>query len=213
MKFTRENIKEMSNRSHSHADALATLYEMIAEEIIQERKISRRKIRASVDMTMKEHGYMRPLEDEYALAEAVFAAAGWTIVDDDLDTGLETLDRFAIENGLQIDYDPEMQGITQPQTGEQAKRLRTLHQARELLDSLINETAKKEPDNVKGWQPIETEPKDRDVIFLAFSDRPEANGVRGFWAAEEKYIPIYGGRFASQPTHWMPIPPLPESDK
>lgn len=70
-----------------------------------------------------------------------------------------------------------------------------------------------------GLQPIETAPKDRDILLLC----PRRGCVRGRWS-DEKYaskpipywtndrVNIVGTREtrADQPTHWMPLPDVPK---
>jgi hypothetical protein len=55
------------------------------------------------------------------------------------------------------------------------------------------------------WQPIETAPKDGTEVFVAYVDGYRAIG---FFVGErwrERYTETI-----CYPTHWMPLPPLPE---
>lgn len=57
----------------------------------------------------------------------------------------------------------------------------------------------------QGWQPISTAPKDGTEVLL-FSERRIVSGSWNHGGA--MLMPHWmGGIF--QPTHWMPIPPLP----
>lgn len=71
------------------------------------------------------------------------------------------------------------------------------------------------------WQPIDTAPKDPDVLLFC----PLAGIVRGRWSAE-RYATrprpywthdrerLFGTRYVrrDQPTHWMPLPDHPKED-
>jgi len=66
------------------------------------------------------------------------------------------------------------------------------------------------------WQPIDTAPKDVDVLLLYL----DGSGVQpGYWdrdndcwlACETKGLT--GGRWYSTPTHWMPLPDPPPSEQ
>lgn len=70
------------------------------------------------------------------------------------------------------------------------------------------------------WQPIETAPKDADVLLYC----PERGVVRGAWR-DDKYSTkprpywtndresLWGKTWtrADQPTHWMPLPEAPNA--
>jgi hypothetical protein len=70
------------------------------------------------------------------------------------------------------------------------------------------------------WQPIETAPKDRDILIACPSiPSPHPKVVIGGWEpdAHKKNArpywshsgPMYFAR-KHQPTHWMPLPDLPD---
>lgn len=65
------------------------------------------------------------------------------------------------------------------------------------------------------WQPIETAPKDMSVI-LCYSDEGVYQGK--YWANSDLWYPLildcHGcgccGGDIPKPTHWMPLPEMPE---
>lgn len=184
MKHTKAQIESMSNRSSSHADALATLYEMIMAEV-EERarmpRVRRKRIRFAVDRTMSESWGLINQETAEAGAEAALAALGCTIVDDDTETSEKP--ELVVYESRDGDYsggfdkpmdnssygfslsatekcnpepeehltqdevdsllsaDPSLEAWKQQQrehiTG-QSERLRSLIQARELIDQMIS---------------------------------------------------------------------------
>lgn len=65
-----------------------------------------------------------------------------------------------------------------------------------------------------GWQPIETAPKDEDVLLYLPDDGETEVAVgheaEGNWYPQD--VSTLGGRpFPFQPTHWQPLPPPPTS--
>lgn len=62
----------------------------------------------------------------------------------------------------------------------------------------------------QGWQPIETAPKDADVLLLYL----DGSGVQpGYWE-DDRWIAcethwLTGGGWHAEPTHWMPLPDPP----
>lgn len=74
-------------------------------------------------------------------------------------------------------------------------------QAKEVLEQHSN----------NGWQPIETAPKDENILLF----QTETQGV-----FEGKFLDVDEGCWWNDagfcivdPTHWMPFPPPPETDK
>jgi hypothetical protein len=69
----------------------------------------------------------------------------------------------------------------------------------------------------KGWQPIETAPKDGSFVLL-FYPRAEPPVSIGYWDDAFGIAKIAGWMMmefdsafsAVTPTHWMPLPPAPE---
>ncbi len=62
------------------------------------------------------------------------------------------------------------------------------------------------------WQPIETAPKDQDVLVWSHGDASIARGAHGTFLAMADGMPACtsdGRGVFVQPTHWMPIPPAP----
>ena len=61
------------------------------------------------------------------------------------------------------------------------------------------------------WQPIETAPREQDVLVLLYWPSERANPVTGFWdglswVSDDDMMrhPVTG------PTHWLPIPEPPK---
>ena len=76
--------------------------------------------------------------------------------------------------------------------------------------------ALREAGKVREWEPIETAPKDETVILIAMrNDYGEgAFSVRSGWWMNTGCRPDWSCCISSQkPTHWMPLPPLPEGEK
>jgi hypothetical protein len=61
-----------------------------------------------------------------------------------------------------------------------------------------------------GWQPIETAPRDGTLILMWIEHTIDIKGgpMIGGW---HKKIGFSASRF-DVPTHWMPLPPPPESE-
>jgi hypothetical protein len=64
------------------------------------------------------------------------------------------------------------------------------------------------------WQPIETAPKDGTRVDVCFGKNRVTDVFfrRGNWAKEIGY-PVVTKVFFEQPTHWMPIPTPPTTEK
>jgi hypothetical protein len=69
-----------------------------------------------------------------------------------------------------------------------------------------------------GWQPIETAPKDRDVLLYCkargavrgrWEDCYFARNPRPYWTNDREALFGVTGTRNDQPTHWMPLPPAP----
>lgn len=153
MKRTRHEIKNMSYRSPSHADALATLYEMIMEEVEERAKmptVRRSQVRFALrvglqDLKEEFPDYVRPsyqgVNQMRTIMESTLAALGCTIVDDDPEV-IESSEydaEYEISKGTASSSDEVLPHA--PQTGDKSQRLRTLHEAKELIEKLIQETA------------------------------------------------------------------------
>lgn len=70
---------------------------------------------------------------------------------------------------------------------------------------------RKELADLRGWQPIETAPKDGAEILIGWPDDVQI----GWWERSRGY---FGWHEASsprtmQPTHWRPLPAPPESNR
>ena len=64
------------------------------------------------------------------------------------------------------------------------------------------------------WQPIETAPKDRQIIgwWPQLIPNHPSRGVAGVCRAHKWYwvIEVFGEMIeCAAPTHWMPLPPMP----
>lgn len=200
MKNKRRDIEIAWTDGLSNQHSIGNVFDLIMDNVrdmIGKREITKAQIRQHVDLSMEDGSEQYRTNHAYAIVEATLLALGWTIVDDDMEDGLAALYQAAIDNGLEI------------VSGEQAKRLRTLHEAREVLDALINETANKEPEHLQGCQPIETAPLDAKWIVVW--------NVYGSWYKAQKrndgFFITPNGVVINKPTHWMPIPPLPENKK
>lgn len=66
------------------------------------------------------------------------------------------------------------------------------------------------------WQPIETAPKDGNLMILGWAGSKSlaANVDLGRWKqahiAADAWASIHGVFFSYQPTHWMPLPEPPK---
>lgn len=73
----------------------------------------------------------------------------------------------------------------------------------------VTQEAKKTPDTDNDWQPIETAPRDRDIMLAAFiepSDEARRNGSREFWhyaIGRWMYGITWTGILGGKPSHWM----------
>jgi hypothetical protein len=70
-----------------------------------------------------------------------------------------------------------------------------------------------------GWQPIETAPKDTDVILYCkrigvvcgrWSDERYAGNPRPYWKHDKTHLFGIKQTREDQPTHWMPKPDAPK---
>ena len=64
------------------------------------------------------------------------------------------------------------------------------------------------------WQPIESAPMDARLVLLGVANGSEWAGVHtAHWSAS-KHAWMYSPDYAvPNPTHWMPLPPAPETAK
>jgi hypothetical protein len=92
------------------------------------------------------------------------------------------------------------------------KAAQTLMKCADELEALLT-AAPAAPQEERGWQPIETAPKDEDVLVFAedgYSRIGEArfhtytDGLGGWWQWEWEYATR-----EIQPTHWMSLPSPP----
>ena len=61
------------------------------------------------------------------------------------------------------------------------------------------------------WRPIETAPRDGTLVLLASR---QADIDVGTWsAAAEDWLTVCCEVVIDAPTHWLPLPPLPEEEK
>ena len=65
------------------------------------------------------------------------------------------------------------------------------------------------------WQQIETAPKDGTRILLCWEGHPTlaAHVELGWFGRAGVFCNTYGKAFSGKPTHWMPLPPPPETSK
>ena len=70
--------------------------------------------------------------------------------------------------------------------------------------------------NMSDWQPIETVPKQRNVLLFAFTESGSNYKMEtGYWM-ENEFVSSWNWPYALKeydvkPTHWMPMPPPPEA--
>lgn len=71
------------------------------------------------------------------------------------------------------------------------------------------------------WQPIETAPKDRDILLYTncrgvvrgrWNDCKYATKPRPYWTHDRERIWGTVACRADQPTHWMPLPEPPKGE-
>ena len=108
--------------------------------------------------------------------------------------GLMSADRFLLEARC---------------NGEPLKTQYVIKAVEALMERLIAQEKKAAAPTTPSfgvWQPIETAPKDGSKVLIGWS----CNGSRRLaWCISEKWQNEY--RAYSQPTHWMPLPPAPQS--
>jgi len=84
------------------------------------------------------------------------------------------------------------------------------------LGFILDTLATREAGMVREWEPIETAPKDGTVVLIAMRNDYGAGAfsVRSGWWMNTGCRPDWSCCISSQkPTHWMPLPPLPEGEK
>lgn len=65
-----------------------------------------------------------------------------------------------------------------------------------------------------GWQPIETAPKDgREVLVIAGQQSPSGRYFTAYWDDFHDGWYYRAQGFVPKPTHWMPLPPLPQIER
>lgn len=91
--------------------------------------------------------------------------------------------------------------------------------ARDILNGLIDECQELNVENIHQWQPIESAPKDREILMfypnlersmIGNWDNDEYNSKpRPYWNGE--YARLWGKNLAriNLPTHWMELPSPP----
>jgi hypothetical protein len=72
--------------------------------------------------------------------------------------------------------------------------------------------------NKEFWQPIETAPKDKEILLYIVDEDGDAQIVSGCWEPEtetdEAYWATSGGwREAESAIYWAEIPPLPKREE
>jgi hypothetical protein len=89
------------------------------------------------------------------------------------------------------------------------------HNIASLCDGLLIAYGYSSP---SGWQPIETAPKDQDVLLYCkargvvrgrWEDCYFARKPRPYWTNDREALFGVSGTRNDQPTHWMPLPPAP----
>lgn len=207
MKNKRRDIEIAWTDGLSNQHSIGNVFDLIMDNVrdmIGKREITKAQIRQHVDLSMEDGSEQYRTNHAYAIVEATLLALGWTIVDDDKEDGLAALDQAAKEAGLEI------------VSGEQAKRLRTLHETRDLLNELIRETSGQTHDtkpHETEWRPIEEVPDNECKLYIVGSKR-YANGMEYAYMSGDKWLHAFTGILMQyQPTHYLPIPPLPENDK
>ena len=64
------------------------------------------------------------------------------------------------------------------------------------------------------WQPIESAPRDARLVLLRVAHGSEWAGVHAAHWSASKHAWMYAPDYAvPRPTHWMPLPPAPETAK
>ena len=125
----------------------------------------------------------------------------------------------SVVGALVADIDYEMEGRAR---GYADRRGELLFRCRDILAALSPQGQGSSPKPglptaeadgaVVGWQPIETAPRDGDVVLI-FTPRtfPQvtAGGWRGELALEHWQCVGYRWHYDGDATHWMPLPPAP----
>lgn len=102
-----------------------------------------------------------------------------------------------------------------------ADKLRWIERYRVQRDDVIEACARAmvQPAAPDGWQPIETAPKDTDVILYCkrigvvcgrWSDEQYATNPRPYWKHDKTHLFGIKQTRENQPTHWMPKPEAPK---
>jgi len=75
--------------------------------------------------------------------------------------------------------------------------------------------------DANGWYPIETAPKDGTKVLLyrqgwlvigRWNDNRHARRANPFWDAEDARLKGWNWARKNDPTHWQPLPGLPEAE-
>lgn len=203
--------------------------EMI-REAQQGPRIRKGRIKECVDRMFEERIVLTAHTLAEISAECALAALGCIIVDDSLqeetrfggygkpwesrgpvDTAKESVahsvnEKAGCTRANMMDIQDELGKAINPSTSEQARRLRTLHEARELIDTLIQEAAGIREPSPPEWRPIQTAPKDGSVILACGGDFLKAHTViwrHGRWNFSWDWSDMPGDF-----EWWMPIPGL-----
>ena len=150
-------------------------------------------------------------------------AVHWPWVD------LSVEDKTFFENGAQAvvahvredDAKPSMPAVSTVDHSELLQKIRKAAgdaEGKLMQDELVARiAANAKRDIPTGWQPIETAPKD-DEILLYGRYNSDSQGYMprpmvGRWGTFHKRWEIHAGsRFGIRPTHWMPLPAPPQGE-